>query len=428
MVGILPEWLEKGFLTRNISRRLLQRRLAKHFLLIDPQADKNIDALVTADNGEYALVDIVNRVREGKSFRDLPNLAIPMQNEYVFNPGDKIDANIDSYAIDWSDYIQTIGELEAPILYGMGCPFRCGFCDFHGLKQVRSRSKMSLTLELQSLSAPHMSRKKVYFIDDNLGANRKRLLNLTESIAAANIDIEWRAFLHVSAIDQEIANKLRNSGCRELLLGMESGDPDVLRNMNKNLDLDKALKSIHYLDSVGIRTQCTFVVGFPGECSKSIDKTAAFISALPSGDSAVTFHRYYLFRFMLSPLSPIAEAEQRKQFELSGIGSRWSHKTMTANEATDAMRELFLRVKGSSHMYLEHLPEEWTDKTIRKIIEQRDVVQKAKLERNNVIGLGDLLSSVREADRQMRTHGRQPFQRIEHLDLEAALGSVDHLS
>jgi hypothetical protein len=168
--------------------------------------------------------------------------------------------------------------------------------------------------------------------------------------------------------------------------------------MNKRLDLDKALEAIGRLDGEGICTQCTFVVGFPGETAASVERTAQFISALPSGAGARALHRYYLFRFELSPLCPAAGAESRARYGLTGLGEDWAHRTMNATEAAGAVREIFARVRGPTHVYLEPVPADWPVAATRRVMEQRDALQRERLG-DPGRDPGALLEAVRGAER-----------------------------
>jgi radical SAM superfamily enzyme YgiQ (UPF0313 family) len=251
----------------------------------------------------------------------------------------------------------------------------------------------SVITELKTLTkAGH---KKVYFVDDNIAFTKKHLIDFTKAIIAEKLNITWSSFLRADTIDLETATLLKESGCKEIRLGVESGDLEVLKNMNKGTDPEQVLNAIHYLDSVGVISQNSFVVGFPGECAKSLDNTASFISSLPSGDNARAFHRYALFPFMLSPLSPVASPEMREKFALKGVAGNWSHSTMNSKEATKAVRELFLRIQGPSHMYTENLPDEWDNSKIRKVIELRDALQKERLRGNIKISLDELMEAVK---------------------------------
>jgi radical SAM superfamily enzyme YgiQ (UPF0313 family) len=397
LTGISPQWADKYSFTRRLSSGLLKRILARHFLLIDGHADSSIDGIVLNDMGETTLRSIVDSLKAGKDFRDTPNLAIPEGDDYYFTGNVEMGIDLDSQIIDWAGYVTSLSGQEAPIRRGTGCPYKCAFCDFQGLQKMRMRSLESLITELKTLAKT--GHRKVYFVDDNIAYTKKQLVDFTKAIIAEQLNLSWRTFLRADIIDMETASLLKDSGCKEVLLGIESGDPQILINMNKGFDPEKALKAIQSLDSVGIRTVSTFIVGFPGECSRSIENTAYLISSFPSGDSARVLHRYYLFKFMISPLSPIAYPDQRRKFSLKGIAGNWSHNTMNSKEVINAMRELFLKVKGPSHLYMETFPNDWDNTNIRRVIELRDVVQKEKLQSHAAGNLEKLIAAVQSAQK-----------------------------
>jgi radical SAM superfamily enzyme YgiQ (UPF0313 family) len=369
--------------------------LARDFLLIDPARDRGLDALVLSEGSEADLAAMVEQVRAGRSFADLPNLALPGPDGYRFTASAPRLTELDTELVDWSGHAARLDGFEAPVRTAVGCPFRCEFCDFAGLYQPRGRSLDSLVAELRTLPAP----RRVFFTDDNLGVTRRRLVDFARRLVREGLGLRWRAFLRADTIDGETAALLRDSGCCECLLGIESADPQVLAAMNKRLDPERARNAIERLDAEEIRTQCTFVVGFPGECAASIERTAAFLSALPAARRARAFHRYYLFRFQVSPLCPAARPEQRARFRLAGLGEQWAHATMDAEEARAAIRELFLKVRGPTHMYLEMVPPEWSMASARRVLEARDALQKRRLCGGvEAGGTAALLGIVREAD------------------------------
>ena len=375
-----------------------ESEMGRHFLLVDGAGDACVDAVAIGEDSAATLVAAAKLAREGRSFLSLPNLAIPGPDGYRFTPEESGTSDLDHEAVDWGRYAPDAHAFEAPVRTGVGCPYPCEFCDFAGLYQPRLRSLESLVAELASLREPRFA----FFTDDNVGMNRKRLAALARSLIEAELGLQWRAFLRADTIDAEMADLLAESGCRECLLGIESADPNVLRNMQKRLDPERALEAIWLLDARGIRTQCTFVVGFPGECAKSLDNTVAFLSALPSGDAARVFHRYYLFRFQISPLAPIATPERRAETGLVGLGEAWSHATMNADEALDAVHDVFRRVSGPTHMYMEHCPPEWSIKTTRRVLETREHIQKTT-PLGQTPDMAPLLDAVRCAEASARS-------------------------
>jgi radical SAM superfamily enzyme YgiQ (UPF0313 family) len=409
-VGVRKSARARALLAQGRLVGLSQAELSEEFLLIDAAQDRDLDAVVVSEGGEATLMEIVRRLRDGRDFRDLPNLAIPVNGGYRFTEEREERSDVDGEIVDWSRHAPRIGPFDVPIRTAVGCPFHCQFCDFTGLYAPRSRSLESLIAELKTL-APALPRpRRVFFADDNVALTRKHLLGLTHALIKEDLGLTWRSFIRADTIDEDTAALMRESGCRECLLGIESGDPQVLANMEKRLDPDQALRAVRLLDAQGIGTQCSFVVGFPGETAASVDRTASLLSSFPSGDGARAIHRYYLFRFQVAPLCGIAGPEQRTRWDLRGVGEQWSHRTMNSDEARAAVRELFLKVRGPSHMYLEMTPPDWPVAATRRVMETRDALQKQR--EQGGIGAREatdtLLAAVRAAEGERREFSLAP--------------------
>jgi anaerobic magnesium-protoporphyrin IX monomethyl ester cyclase len=392
------ELLQQGHLT-DWNRE----ELTGEYLLLDAARDGVLDAVVTSEGGEEVLVQIVERLRGGQDFRDLPNLAIPGGSAYRLTEQKLDGVDLDAEVIDWSRQLPALGGQPAQLRAGRGCPFHCEFCELPSMYRVKLRSDASLLAELRTLQAAPPAQREFVFTDDNIAASKSRFVRLAQALVTEKLELNWRGCVRADAIDEEFAHLLHDAGCQECQLGMESADPQVLRNMNKRLDPEQALRAIELLDRVGISTLSFFVVGFPGETAHSIERTARFISAFPSGNSARARHRYYLFRFQLGALCPVALPDRRRRFGLRGSGESWSHATMTAEEAKEAVRELFLQVQGPAHTYLESTPRHWTTATVREITELRDRVQKNRLRGHGSDGVELLLEATRRADAAVQT-------------------------
>lgn len=388
--------VEKGLKIRKLILRgeMNANQLEHDYLLINSKYDQAFDGIILGQNSEATLLQVIEQVAEGKDLADIANLAIPGDNDYVFTEQVDLEVDINAELVDWSRYHQDIGPFEVPIRTGIGCPFKCQFCDFTGLYRNRLRSVNSLLAELKTLIGCFPAPRKVFFADDNLAYSRKRLRELLKGIIEAKLDLSWRSFIRADVIDEETADLLRESGCRECLLGIESGSPVILQNMVKQLDPEKALKTIHHLDRNGISTQTTFVVGFPGEDSNTIEETVQFISSYPSD----AIHRYYLFPLIVFPLSPVSTPDNRAKWKLQGVGFQWSHLTMTSADALDAVKDIFLQVRGPSHVYPELLPADWPKDAIRRVLILRDDLRRQELTGRNGSMRETLLQAVASAN------------------------------
>src|SRR5262249_41227448 len=73
-----------------------------------------------------------------------------------------------------------------------------------------------------------------------------------------------------------------------LKIGVESGDPEILRRIKKEVDLSKVADAFERCRALGIRTYATMIVGAPGEAEESITRSLDF--AMKIRPSLVNFH------------------------------------------------------------------------------------------------------------------------------------------
>jgi p-methyltransferase len=258
-------------------------------------------------------------------------------------------------ALDWG----AVGELPAgvfvPVQAGQGCHCRCRFCDFACLQQARARSIESLIAEIRSIP-PRGGLRRVYFTDDNLFATRARARVMFDAIRRSGMRLRWRGLVRIDLVDDEIADLMAESGCLEVLLGIESGDAGMLRAMRKGGTPEGILRGVERLAARGINTKSTFIVGYPGETDRSIAHTVDLLNAFPVGGRAV--HRYTLFTFAVLPLSDVAGREERARWGLEGYGFRWRHRTMTSEESAAHMLAMHDRIREElSPSYVGDVPE-----------------------------------------------------------------------
>ena len=115
--------------------------------------------------------------------------------------------------------------------------------------------------------------------------SRKYLLDLKKELLKRHILLHsLTASTRIDRLDTDIVDILKNIGFKKLIVGIESGDKRVLSLTRKDIDIDKALSVSRLIRKVGIRLECNYMVGLPGENLVSIIKTA-LISARLRADS-----------------------------------------------------------------------------------------------------------------------------------------------
>jgi radical SAM superfamily enzyme YgiQ (UPF0313 family) len=175
----------------------------------------------------------------------------------------------------------------ASMITSRGCPFHCEFCSIHPVygRQWRFRSAGNVLEEITYL-VKKMGVTALEFEDDNLTLQRKRTAEILEGMIRLNEEghnLGWRTpnGVRIDTLDKEIRRLIKRSRCEQIVLALEHGDQEMLRIMDKRLDLDKAFEVIKGLVREGVPFIGLFViVGYPGETRERYLKSLKYLKKI----------------------------------------------------------------------------------------------------------------------------------------------------
>ena len=172
----------------------------------------------------------------------------------------------------------------APITTTRGCPFDCSFCASPMLwgRRIRFRSPGNVVDEIEYL-VNDFGVREVHFEDDNFTLRAEHAEGVCRGILDRGIRISWALpnGIRVDAVTPKLLKLMRESGCYYTAFGVESGSPEILKNVNKRTDLDKTEQAVHWAHDAGIMTQGFFIFGLPGETADTIEETIEFAKRIP---------------------------------------------------------------------------------------------------------------------------------------------------
>ena len=177
-----------------------------------------------------------------------------------------------------------------PIETGRGCPYGCEFCTVTGFfgDSIRFRANESVVEELLRLKARARAERgqvAVFFIDDNLAINKKRLKSLLRDIIAAGAQLPWVAQISANLLgDEELVDLIADSGGRWVFIGMESIDPANMADVNKNFSRPENYKAV--LDGLARRNIyaiTSFIFGMDNDTVGVGDRTVREIESWAPG-------------------------------------------------------------------------------------------------------------------------------------------------
>ncbi|HMS41233.1 MAG TPA: radical SAM protein [Pyrinomonadaceae bacterium] len=177
-----------------------------------------------------------------------------------------------------------------PIETGRGCPYGCEFCTVTGFfgDSIRFRTNESVIEELLRLKARAKQEKgqiAVFFIDDNLAINKKRLKSLLRDVIAADAQLPWVAQISANLLaDEELVDLIADSGGKWIFIGMESIDPANMADVNKTFSKPANYKDV--LDGLARRNIyaiTSFIFGMDNDTVGVANRTVSEIESWSPG-------------------------------------------------------------------------------------------------------------------------------------------------
>ncbi len=165
-----------------------------------------------------------------------------------------------------------------PLQFSRGCIRRCNFCSERLLyKNFRTRPINSLIDEIRHHK---IDNKTPYFVfyDSLINADLKKLESLCDNIIEYFGSIPWEAQIAIrNDIAKKLLEKMKQSGCYSLFVGLESGSDTTLKHMNKGFTAADALSFFNNLHTAGLFFGISIIVGYPGETDQDFQNTLDFI-------------------------------------------------------------------------------------------------------------------------------------------------------
>ncbi|MGC8500336.1 MAG: hopanoid biosynthesis associated radical SAM protein HpnJ [Leptospirillia bacterium] len=249
------------------------------------KADPVID-FVVREEFDYAIPEIAR----GARLEDVAGIHFRKDGQIVGNPDRPVIEDLDVLPFASRVYARDlkISDYEIPwmrfpyisIYTGRGCGSKCTFClwpqTFSG-NVYRVRSVENVLEEVAYIKKTFPQIKELFFDDDTLTEYRDRTRDLARGIKS--FGLSWGCNSKAN-VDHETLRIMRESGCRVMVVGYESGNQTILNNVKKGIRVEQAEEFTRDAHQLGMTIHGTFMVGLPGETPQTIDETIAFASRL----------------------------------------------------------------------------------------------------------------------------------------------------
>jgi radical SAM PhpK family P-methyltransferase len=300
--------------------------------------DTGGDLFIHESQGEATLLALLRCLAGGGALDAVANLLYFERGTLRINPAVRENNSLDEDAIDWTGFAaQDLGPtIQART--ARSCAFSCSFCNYPTRAGALTLASLA-TVERELDSMRRLGNvRNVVFIDDTFNVPVNRFKDLCRLMIARQYGFHWFSYFRCSNADLECVELMAESGCKGVFLGIESGSPAILKNMNKAATIEKYARGIEWLREHGILTFGSFITGFPGETAATVAETVEFLRA-----NRPDYYRTQMW--YCEPGTPVFD--QRDRYGIEGEGFVWSHQTMDSLEAMDHIERMFLGVTES---------------------------------------------------------------------------------
>jgi len=161
-----------------------------------------------------------------------------------------------------------------------GCPAQCTFCLWPQTLSGhpwRKRSTDDVAREMAKAKEFWPNVREFFFDDDTFNIQKARTIELCTKLKP--LKLTWSCTSRVTT-DYETLKAMKEAGCRLLIVGYESGDPQILKNIKKGATVERARQFTKDCHKLGLVVHGDFILGLPGETHETINTTIAFAKEL----------------------------------------------------------------------------------------------------------------------------------------------------
>ena len=255
--------------------------------------------IVVIGEGEVSAYEAVEAIRLRKDLKNVEGIAFrDMQEKIIINPARKAESIDDLPMINWDhfDIEKYVAKAEVmpdknispedmrsmPVVTARGCAFKCTFCHYVFWNDpYRNKSPKSILAEIKYLMEKY-NVSYIHFWDDLSFASAIQVEKFCDAIFESGLKFKWMATIRVDLFSRarlsdedalRVAKKMKDAGCYSCGFALESGNKEIMKLMNKKVEVDAFYKTVYILKEAEIISQISVVFGYPIETKETIKET-----------------------------------------------------------------------------------------------------------------------------------------------------------
>lgn len=159
-----------------------------------------------------------------------------------------------------------------------GCPFRCNFCSYPQSmlgRCYRKRSIGNFVDELQYIQEHMPYIREIFIEDDTFTIDEQRVEAICDEILHRKLNLRWSCNARAT-LSYHTMEKMKQAGCRLLVVGYESGNQRVLDETAKGIKLEQSIAFAKNAKKLKLKVFGCFMIGLKGDDLSTIEETFQF--------------------------------------------------------------------------------------------------------------------------------------------------------
>lgn len=297
ILAVKPDMLALSVLTPSFSYLLDSVKKVKHkfdiptvfggphvtFFPEEMLATSEIDYIFRGES-EEAFVQFLDLLQEGKPLDNVPNLvARDPGGKLRENPLHPLNPDLDVLPFPdrelFADYPQFYRSDVKSAIASRGCPYNCSYCFnemihkmYRGLgKIVRLRSVDNIIAECIVLKENYHA-KIIHFFDDIFPYRKDWLAEFAQKYPR-RVGLPFFTNTRFTVCTEDYVRSLSRAGCKTLLVGVESGNPEVREKvLNRKMSNEMMVEKAELIHKYGIKIYTQNIIGLPhGSFEKDLE-------------------------------------------------------------------------------------------------------------------------------------------------------------
>lgn len=298
IMGFTCNTVQYGFVKETLKRLLNVKRKKRIKIIVGgvhatirPMECINLPGVdfVIKGEGEAAMIELLQHIDDPHKYHAIKGILYRDEESHIVEAADRpFLENLDELPFPSRRlfpkpyWLNNIGIYETTIQATRGCPFDCVYCASPKLwkRKVRFRSTKNVVDEMEEVLKEFPDTKSFEFVDDTFTLKKEYVISLCDEMMKRKLNVKFQAGTRVDFLTANTISKMKRAGLYWIQLGLESGDPEILKKAKKQIDLEQVKKAVRLAKSNGIYVELLCQIGLPGETKGTAEQTIRFAQSL----------------------------------------------------------------------------------------------------------------------------------------------------